>query len=578
MDSVYGMVRFDGHFISPADVCSVERRAQSSYVNPGKGAGNVNDQVWYGRHEMLGFLPSGCRRDDAAQHAPWRHQQSGCVITAQARIDNRVELAAALDNAAEAGADTPDIQLILLAYLRWGRDCLPRLLGSFAFAIWDEPSQLMFCARDPMGTASFAYVHLRNYFAFASNPEWLLGLPGVSARPNALLVAEFLVPALTAPPSRVTWREGVLALLQGEYLVLGPGQRLQVSRWWEPPPVETVSYTSDHEIEEHFRSLFKEAVRCRMSVGEGPTALMMSGGIDSMAIAATMHQLLPSTTRLSTYSGVFDGAAESVETRSILSLVDAFNCDATLISVPSLTGPLSIDDLIEVAWSKPHPVDNSLLVPSMACLAASRRGETAMLHGVSGDIASGVPIFYIARLIQAHRWSLAWSESQAASKNNVYLRGRSPYWMIGRGALGVMLPTELKRWVRLAGWALQGRDRHGLPAETKLLNKDLLHQFQRSEFQKTFTSLSEQIPKDTSSSEMNFAVLASGQSGYGLIGRRFGIKLSDPWADLRLLQFFRNLPIERKVREGWTKYPVRKALSSKAGAAVIWRKDKEHVG
>jgi asparagine synthase (glutamine-hydrolysing) len=74
------------------------------------------------------------------------------------------------------------------------------------------------------------------------------------------------------------------------------------------------------------------------------------------------------------------------------------------------------------------------------------------------------------------------------------------------------------------------------------------------------------------------ASLYSSLSGFGRIGRRFGIRIRDPWADVRVLKFFLALPLHHKVRHGWTKYPVRRAFRNDVKSQVLWRRDKEHVG
>jgi len=575
MDSIYGLLRLDGQRIDPDEVRTIVESAEHSFQRPPAHDGSPSGNAWYGNHLTLGFLPNRSDPGDAPSCLPLRHPDSGCVITAQARIDNRQELATALGVNGKGATPLSDGHLILLAYLSWGVDCLQHLLGDFAFAIWDESRRVLFCGRDPLGAGALTFVHTDSYFAFASKPEWLLSLPGVSPRPNALRVANFLVPAFEVPPDRRTWRESVSWLLHGECLTVGPEGRMKIRRWWEPPPLEACPYSSFDESKEHFLELFQEAVGCRLLEKGRQAAVMMSGGVDSVAIAATMARMLPFGTRVRSYSGIHDDPDNSLESRSILSVVDSLDCDATLISAPSMAGPLSIDDLIQVAWSRPHPVENSLLVPSMACLAASRAGESAMLHGVSGDIVSGVPVFYIADLIRSGHWRLAWSESRAGSRNNVYLRGRNPYGMFGRAAAGVLLPPGLKRMLRSARGIAKDNSQGGLPVGAELLSKDLLRQVASIESRRTDPVSQVGNPE---SKAMNLSVLGSGQSGYGLIGRRFGIKLSDPWADLRLVQFFRNLPMEHKARDGWTKFLVRTAFRQSVNPAVLWRKDKEHVG
>ena len=80
---------------------------------------------------------------------PIEHPETGCVITADVRLDNREELIAALDIHRDPVGDA---EIILGAYLKWGADCPNHLLGDFAFAIWDPRHKRVFCARDHSGS------------------------------------------------------------------------------------------------------------------------------------------------------------------------------------------------------------------------------------------------------------------------------------------------------------------------------------------------------------------------------------------------------------------------------------------
>jgi asparagine synthase (glutamine-hydrolysing) len=572
------MLRFDGqpvqtwHMTSMADH-AVRHMDEANHPDP-KSA----EHCWYGNHAALGYLPSGFRSSRGSAVLPWRDPQSGCVITADARIDNRAELVSSLGECNPCGQTASDSQLILLAYLRWGTDCLPKLLGDFAFAVWNETSQTLFCARDPVGARALTFVQQKDYFAFASNPEWMLGLPGVSSRPDPLAVAEYLVPSLQLPATRTAWREGAKALIAGEWLIIGTAQPLRIGRWWQPEPVETQHYASQDEAGEHFRILFSEATRCRAFSGERGAAVMMSGGIDSMAVSATLAALSQGTAPIRTYSAISEGAEGRIESRSILSLVESLGSEATLIQVPSLKGPIDLNGLIRVAWSRPHPVDNSLLMPSLLCLAAAQAHEASVLHGVSGDIVAGVRNPYFSDFIRSGRSRIAWKECRAASRNNVYLRHRNAYRMFAGAAANAWLAPGLLRPLRRLkrfGWI---KETTAPPFRMAVLNKDLLAQLRHAESHAADANAPESVCPDSSSSGMNFTVLSSGMAGYGRIGRKFGIHVSDPWADLRVLQFFRSLPLEYKVHDGWTKYAVRSAFVDRVAPSVLWRRDKEHVG
>jgi len=118
------------------------------------------------------------------ERQPFKHAETGCVITADVRLDNRDELLDAF-GLLEQRDSIGDAELILLAYLEWGEDCLDRLLGDFAFAIWDPRHQKLFCARDHFGMRPLYYHHAPGKrFLFASDARSILVLPQVPYRIN----------------------------------------------------------------------------------------------------------------------------------------------------------------------------------------------------------------------------------------------------------------------------------------------------------------------------------------------------------------------------------------------------------
>jgi asparagine synthase (glutamine-hydrolysing) len=115
----------------------------------------------------------------------------GLVLTADARLDNRDELITALGFGGRPCEELTDSELILGAYKRWGERCPERLLGDFAFAIWDRRRQELFCARDHIGVKPFYYHRAGKLFVFASEIKALLCVPEVPRRLNEVRVAPF---------------------------------------------------------------------------------------------------------------------------------------------------------------------------------------------------------------------------------------------------------------------------------------------------------------------------------------------------------------------------------------------------
>ena len=204
MSGIFGIIHRDGKPVAPANL---ERmRDAMAHRGPDGSEIRVDGEVGLGQLMLCSTLES------LDETLPWKDPESGLVITADARLDNRGELKSKLPVGADSSA-IPDSQLILAAYKRWGEACVDHLLGDFAFAIWDPRRKRLFCARDRMGASPFCYVEKDHYIAFASEPEALLRLPGVAGRPNENLVAHIFVPAFENRGDDRSWYRDVRVLM-----------------------------------------------------------------------------------------------------------------------------------------------------------------------------------------------------------------------------------------------------------------------------------------------------------------------------------------------------------------------------
>jgi asparagine synthase (glutamine-hydrolysing) len=282
VSGIYGMVRYDGVPVTPETLAPIA--AAISFWGPdghgqwcGDGAG-LGHLMLHGTPESLHErLPASIR---VAPHL---------VITADARIDNRDELFDALGVPAPGRARTPDSSLILLAYERWGAECVKRLLGDFAFAIWDARERRLFCARDPFGCMPFVYRHDGRRFIFASD------IKGVLARMesptlNEPMLAAYLRMKTYHAEKRLTFFENIVKLPPAHTLTL-TAAGTQLSRYWSPQDAQEIRLASDGDYAEQLRLLFQEAVRCRVR-SAFVVGSHLSGGLDSSAITIAAARIL----------------------------------------------------------------------------------------------------------------------------------------------------------------------------------------------------------------------------------------------------------------------------------------------
>ena len=207
----------------------------------------------------------------------------GLAIAADARLDDPAQLREALGLKPRDG-EIADAALILRAYLRWGRSCVERLYGDFAFVVWDAPRRRLFCARDALGARPFYYALSARRFAFATALEAVLAAPGVGAELDERRVSAHLASPWRSFRRRTFFRE-VLRLAPGHTLTVDAG-RLRPARqrrWWRPEGLPTARGGSAEEHGEGLLGELDRAVRARLA--GGPVGVELSGGLDSSAVA-----------------------------------------------------------------------------------------------------------------------------------------------------------------------------------------------------------------------------------------------------------------------------------------------------
>jgi asparagine synthase (glutamine-hydrolysing) len=282
MSGIYGVVRLDNAPVTRERLEPVAA-AMAEWGPDGHGQ-------WCNENAGLGFLSLHVTPESREERMPASlHAAPHLIITADARIDNRDELFDALRVPAAGRSRTHDSSLILLAYERWGADCVRRLLGDFAFAIWDARERRLFCARDPLGCRPFYYSHGVHAFLFASDIKGVLASVE-SPRLNEPLIAAHLQMRIYYARKTRTFYENIFKLPAGHTLTLA-GQTIRTNEYWSPraAAMRTAARAPDHAAE--LRDLFRRAVECRLR-SEFPVAAHLSGGIDSSAVTLQAARLL----------------------------------------------------------------------------------------------------------------------------------------------------------------------------------------------------------------------------------------------------------------------------------------------
>lgn len=571
MSAIAGIIRFDGAPIEPGLI--------EKLTGAMKARGPDAQTHWMRGVVALGHCMLRTTPESLEERQPLVSQDRGLVLVWDGRLDNREELQLDLKIAGAILRDDSDAELALHGYAVWGEDCPKRLLGDFAFAVWDTRSQRLFCARDHVGARPFYFTNNDRFFAFASEDEPLLELPGIRREPNKDRLTSILVPAFfSCCDARQSWLEDVRKVGAGQYLIVEKQGAVKSTQFWQLEPRAEARYVSDSECQEAFLEVFGNAVRCRMRT-TGDVAAMMSGGLDSASIAGMVRRLLRGTPdkAFHTYSAISDHPENCVESRCIKKITQDMGEHAHFLSVPSFAGMSNLPELLDIAWSRAQPVDNSILLQAMMCSVAAKDGHRVLLHGASGDLATCFPDYYSAFHLRRGHLQWAWRECRAASRNHLSLKGKSPFRLLLRNIWAAMPPVGLK----LLLYGVYDVTRES-PLANGLINADFARRQQIKERlrQHRDSARLDAVPdlQRMQAKSLFPQLMPNGLEGCERVAGRFGVELRDPWADRRVLEFFIALPLEYKVRLGWTKYLIRTSFAADLEPEILWRNGKEHLG
>ena len=230
----------------------------------------------------------------ATTEEAWRERQPCTIdgdvwIVADARVDARDDLVRTLDARGRTGLNNAnDAELILHAYGEWGEACVDHLLGDFAFAVWDRPRRRLFCARDQFGVKPFYYALRGNAIVFSNTLDCVRRHPLVSDRLNDLTIADFLLFYYNQNFDTTAFAD--IQRLPGGHTLTWTGGQPHVRRYWTLPVYGELRYRRRSDYVDRFREVLHLAVRDRLRTRR--VGILMSGGLDSTAVAATAHQQL----------------------------------------------------------------------------------------------------------------------------------------------------------------------------------------------------------------------------------------------------------------------------------------------
>ncbi|MCC7176335.1 MAG: asparagine synthase (glutamine-hydrolyzing) [Bryobacterales bacterium] len=324
--------------------------------------------------------------DLAAGDQPMVSADGGTVLVFNGEIYNRAELRRELAARGRSFAGHGDTEVVLQAFLEWGRQCLPRLRGMFALAVWEESSGRLLLARDRMGIKPLYLLRRGDELYFASELKAILCHAEVDRRIDPVGLHYYL--GLNYVPGPHTLVEGIGKLPPGHWLEWRSG-RVETGAYWRldfrPDRTRTIE-----SAKEELDCLLQSAVREHL-VSDVPLGLWSSGGLDSTTILHYAAQAAPG--RLKTFSVSFPGRSFD-ESRYFRLVSSVYGTDHHQFNLnPGADLASVIEDLVRYA---DEPTADAGAVPVWYLARMSRRHVTVALSGEGADELFGGYVTYLA--------------------------------------------------------------------------------------------------------------------------------------------------------------------------------------
>jgi asparagine synthase (glutamine-hydrolysing) len=470
-------------------------------------------------------------------------------IVADARLDARDELIDALTAHGRAVMTTAnDAELLLHAYGAWGDAMVDRLLGDFAFAVWDRQTGRLFCARDQFGVKPFFYAAVGPQIVFSNTLECVRLHPSISDNLNESAIADFLLFYFNQDVSTTVYAD--IQRLPSAHTLAWDGATLKVRRYWRLAEQESIRYRRQDDYIDHFKSLLTRAVTDRLRTKR--VGVLMSGGLDSSSVAATAKAALAAQSApfdLKAFTIVYDRLLPDRE-RHYAGLV------AGQLGIPIQFHP--VDDYpayhrcTEPDLRTPEPMDEPQMAQYLDLYRAIASSRRVVLTGSDLDtVMHERPITYLAAL----------------ARRGAFGRLGADVWRLARAQGGIArigIRTTLREWF--------ASGRQVAPSMPGWINEAFIDRPDIREHVRNRVTRQHDAPPHPLRPRVSRA-LSSPPWMHLFEGRDPGVtqiplELRHPFADLRLVHYLLSIPL---IPWCDNKMIVRKAMHGILPDAVLSR-------
>jgi asparagine synthase (glutamine-hydrolysing) len=320
------------------------------------------------RLAIIDLSPSG--------HQPMHHASGRLTVVFNGEIYNYLDLRDLLRAKGYKFVTQSDTEVVLTAYLEWGTDCLARLNGMFAIALYDDERKQLFLARDRAGEKPLFYRVKGEEIRFASELKGLMADPRFDRTIEPTALDCYLM---------MGYVTGGACILQG-VRKLPPGHALtfnvedggtKIWRYWNLPPAPEIDDKDEESLVEQLEALLADSVR-RQLVADVPVGVLLSGGVDSSLVTAMAVRASP---RVKTFTVSLEGYERYDETQFARLVAEHFGTE----HIELYAGDATPDILHLLARQYDEPIFDSSMIPTFLISRLVRQHCTVALGGDGGD-------------------------------------------------------------------------------------------------------------------------------------------------------------------------------------------------
>jgi asparagine synthase (glutamine-hydrolysing) len=515
--------------------------AAGYFIGPGIGLG----------HRRLSII------DLSTGDQPLCNEDRTVWVIFNGEIYNFAEIRSQLESFGHQFRTHSDTEVIVHAYEQWGDSAVDRFRGMFAFALWDEPKRRLLLVRDRLGVKPLYYSATASGITFGSEIKSLLEDADVPRDWSPAALDAYLT--LQYVPCPQTMYDGIWKLPPGHLLVAERGH-VSTRRYWDLTFTGDGNPARENEYLEQLDALVNESVRLRL-ISDVPLGAFLSGGIDSSAVVASMAETCAGRVVTTTVGFDEQGFNELEYARAVARHLGVEQHE-------TIVRPDIVDLLPKLAWHFDEPFADSSAVPTYYVSQAAREHVTVALSGDGGDeLWAGYARHRVEQWeLTARRW-LGPAGGTLAGR----LAGHLPLSVKGARSVRHLALPPAEAYARKHAYGLFESDARGA-----LYSRDFTNEVRDADpfagFRAAYDACSSKDPLDRALYvDVKTYLVDDIMTKVDRMSMAVSLEAREPLLDHKLLEFAAAVPTSLKLKNGRSKYLLRRLLERRIPRAIVDR-------